>query len=199
MLTPETLSFSLEIAVGVAFTIWAAVCLIALVAGLPGTWIMIASAILVDVLDRLWLPDDAPLTFHPATIAACVALAAIGEALEFALAAAGAKRFGASRRGMIGSVIGGMLGALLGTFFLPIPVIGTIVGAALGTAAGAILGELSAQDGSKGKEPGADRGKRLADATRPAVGAVIGRLLGTLAKLPIALAVWMTLAIAAFA
>ena len=185
-MTPETIALSLEILVGIAFSLWAGLCLFALIAGLPGTWVMIATAILIDLLDRLWLPADAPLTFHPLTIVGCVALAAVGEALEFALSAAGARRFGASARGMWGSVIGGVLGALLGTVFL-LPIFGTIIGAALGTAAGAVVGELSARD------------KKLADTTKPAVGAVLGRLLGTLAKLPIAIAIWTVLAIAAFA
>jgi uncharacterized protein YqgC (DUF456 family) len=180
-----TLAPYLETIFGVAFACWGAICVFALLVGLPGTWILIASAVLVDALDRLWLPAGAPFTFHPITIAGCIALAAIGELLEFALSAAGAKRFGASARGMWGSVVGGVVGAIAGT--LALPIIGTLVGAALGTAAGAVLGELSSRD------------KTLAETAKPALGAVIGRLLGTLAKLPIALVVWVVLAVAAFA
>lgn len=180
-----TLAPYFETIFGVGFTLWGAVCVFALIAGLPGTWVLIATAVLIDVLDRLWLPAGAPFTFHPLTIVACIVLAAVGEVLEFALSAAGAKRFGASPRGMLGSVIGGVIGAIAGT--LMFPVIGTIVGAAIGTATGAVLGELSTRE------------KTLAETAKPALGAVIGRVLGTLAKLPIALAVWVTLAIAAFA
>jgi len=172
--------------VAVGFTLFGALCTLLVVAGLPGAWILIGAAVLIDFLDRLWLGPGAALTFHPLTIAAAVVIAAIGEALEFALSAAGAKRFGATRAGMWGSVIGGVFGALTGTFAIPIPVIGTIAGAALGTAAGAVVGELIA-------------GKRtLREVSVPATGAVLGRVLGMLAKLPVAIAVWVVLAIAAF-
>lgn len=183
----NTATFSpyLETIFGIGFTLWGGVCMLALISGLPGTWILISTAVVIDVIDRLWLPTGAPLTFHPLTIALCALLAGVGELLEFLLSAAGAKRFGASARGMWGSVIGGMLGAILGTFLFP--VIGTIIGAATGTAMGAVLGELSTRD------------KTLAETAKPALGAVIGRVLGTLAKLPLGLVVWVTLAIAAFA
>lgn len=172
--------------VAVGFALFGGVCALLVVAGLPGAWILIGTAIAIDCLDQLWLGPGAPLTFHPLTISAAVAVAAIGEALEFALSAAGAKRFGATRAGMWGSVIGGVAGALIGTCAIPIPVIGTLAGAAIGTALGAVVGELIA-------------GKRtFRDVSGPAAGAVVGRLLGMLAKLPIAIAVWVLLAIAAF-
>jgi hypothetical protein len=38
----------------------------------------------------------------------------------------------------------------------------------------------------------------LRDSAKPAFGAVLGRVLGTLSKLPIAVAVWVLLAVAAF-
>lgn len=184
-MSTETLSPFLETVFGIGFTMWGALCILALIGGLPGTWILITSAVFIDVIDRLWLPAGAPLTFHPLTLATCALLAGVGELLEFLLSAAGAKRFGASARGMWGSVIGGMLGAIAGTFVLPI--VGTIIGAAVGTAAGAVIGELSTRE------------KTLAETAKPALGAVIGRVLGTLAKLPLGLVVWVTLAIAAFA
>ena len=173
-------------ALAFAFAFFGAACVVMIIAGIPGVWLLITAAVLVDCLDWLWLGPGAPLTFHPLTIAGCALLAGLGELLEFLLSAAGAKRFGASPRGMWCSVIGGMLGAILGTFLILIPVIGTILGAALGTATGAVLGELST------------RKKTLAETAKPALGAVIGRVLGTLAKLPLGLAVWVILAIAAF-
>lgn len=172
--------------VAVAFSVFGGACMLLVVAGLPGTWILIAAAIVVDCLDWLWLPPGSPLTFHPVTIVAAIAVGLVGEALEFALSAFGAKRFGASWRGMLGSVVGGVVGAIAGTFLIPVLLVGTLLGAALGTAAGAIIGELARGD------------RTLQDAARPALGAVIGRLLGTLAKLPVAIAVWIVLAIAAF-
>jgi uncharacterized protein YqgC (DUF456 family) len=181
---PSLVALSVEVLVSGGFAIFALLCVGLVVVGLPGAWIMIAGAIAIDLLDSLWLPAGAPLTFHPLTIAAAALVAGIGELLEFLLSAAGAKRFGASGRGMIGSVVGGVLGALGGTVILPIA--GTIMGALIGTATGAILGELS-------------HGNRtLRDTARPAAGAVVGRLLGTLAKLPCAALVAVILAVAVF-
>ena len=177
---------TLPIGIGLMHATFGVLCVFLVVAGLPGAWLMIVSAILIDCFDWLWLAPDAPLTFHPLTIVAAILVALVGEALEFALSAAGAKRFGASRRGMIGSVIGGVVGAVAGTLFIWIPIVGTLVGALAGTAAGAIIGETS------------DGKRTMREATQPAVGAVIGRVLGTLAKLPIAVVVWVILAIAAF-
>lgn len=171
--------------IGLAFVLWGLLCVLLLLAGLPGTWLLIATAVAIDCIDWVWLDPASPLTFHPLTIMLCAILAGIGELLEFLLSAAGAKRFGASARGMWGSVIGGMLGAVVGSLMLPI--IGTILGAALGTATGAIIGELSTAK------------RTFGETVKPAIGAVIGRILGTLAKLPIALTVWVVLAFAVFA
>jgi uncharacterized protein YqgC (DUF456 family) len=183
-MNPSMVGVSVEILVSFGFAIFAALCVGLVAVGLPGAWIMIFAAVLIDVLDGLWLPAGAPLTFHPITLGIAAVVAGVGELLEFMLSAAGAKRFGASGRGMIGSVVGGVLGAIGGTVVLPIA--GTIMGALIGTAAGAILGELSHGNRS------------LRDTARPATGAVIGRLLGTLAKLPCAAVVFVILAVAVF-
>ncbi len=177
---------SIPIGVGIGFASFGLLCVLLVVAGLPGTWVLIAAAILIDCLDWMWLPPGAPLTFHPLTLIAAILVGLVGEALEFALAAAGAKRFGASRRGMIGAVIGGVAGALAGTALIWIPIVGTFIGALAGTAAGAIIGETS------------DGKKTMREAAQPAIGAVIGRVLGTLAKLPVAVIVLAILAVAVF-
>ncbi|MEY3143444.1 MAG: hypothetical protein RLY21_1937 [Planctomycetota bacterium] len=177
---------SIPIGVGVGFAFFGLLCVLLVVAGLPGTWILIAAAILIDCLDWLWLPPGSPLTFHPLTLIAAVLVGLVGEALEFALSAAGAKRFGATKRGMLGAVIGGVIGAIAGTALIWIPIIGTFIGALAGTAAGAIIGETS------------DGKKTMREAAQPALGAVLGRVLGTLAKLPIAVIVLAILAVAVF-
>lgn len=181
-MTPD----AIPIGIAACFTAFGALCVLLVIAGLPGTWVLIGAAIAIDCLDWLWLPEGAPFTFHPVTIMAAILVGLVGEALEFALSAIGAKRFGASRRGMVGSVIGGVAGAIAGTFLLPLPPLGTLLGAALGTGAGAFIGEMSGGE------------RTLRESARPAMGAVIGRVLGTLAKLPVALVVWIVLAIAAF-
>jgi uncharacterized protein YqgC (DUF456 family) len=182
----QTLSDSIPLTVGAGYALFGLLCVFLVVVGLPGTWILIAGAIVIDCLDWLWLPPGSPLTFHPLTIIAAILVGLVGEALEFALSAAGARRFGASKRGMLGAVIGGVVGAIAGTLLIWIPVVGTLVGALAGTAAGAIIGETS------------DGKKTIREATQPAIGAVIGRVLGTLAKLPVAVAVWIIFGIAVF-
>lgn len=180
-------SLSIAPAVAACFGAFGVLCVGLVLVGLPGAWVLIATAIAVDCLDSLWLPAGAPLTFHPLTILAAIVVAAAGELLELVLSAAGARRFGATRGGMIGSMIGGVIGAIGGTVFIPLPILGTLAGALAGTALGAVAGELHS-------------GKRtLAQTAAPATGAVIGRVLGTLAKLPCALIVLVILAVAAFA
>lgn len=180
-------SLSIATLVASGFGAFGVLCVGLVLLGLPGAWLLIAAAIAVDCLDRLWLPAGSDLTFHPLTILAAIGVAATGEVLEFALSAAGARRFGASRGGMIGSMVGGVIGAIGGTVLIPLPVLGTLAGALAGTALGAVTGELYS-----GK-------KTLAQTAGPATGAVLGRVLGTLAKLPCAVIVLVILAIAAFA
>ena len=88
---------------------------------------------------------------------------------------------------MLGALLGGIVGAIVGTFVIPIPLVGSLIGALFGCGLGAIIGELNnAKD------------TRLKDTIKPAAGAVVGRILGTLAKLPCAIAVWVILSVAAF-
>lgn len=89
-------------------------------------------------------------------------LALLSYAVDFAAGVFGARRFGASRRGMLGAA----LGAVIGLFFgLP--------GVLLGPFVGAVLGELSGQ-------------RRLDEAGRAGMGASLGLVLGAAAKLALA-------------
>ena len=170
------------------FTLLGAACLLIVVIGLPGTWIMIALAVVLEFLQPLWAPAGSPWMFSIWIFVAVVLIGALGEFLEFIASAFGAKKGGASNKGMVGALIGGVLGAIIGTFvFWFIPIVGSLVGALLGCAAGAIIRELSGAPDTKMK-----------DTLKPAAGAVVGRILGTLAKLPCALAVWVILSVSAF-
>jgi uncharacterized protein YqgC (DUF456 family) len=167
------------------FTIAGLLCTLLLVLGLPGAWLTIALAVLIDLVDVLWLaPEDRP-TFSIGVLATAVVLAGLGELVEFAASALGAKRMGASRRGIVGALVGSLAGAAIGTFLIPVPVIGTLAGAVGGSFLGAVLGETSA-------------GRSVEHSMRPATGAAIGRVLGTLGKIPFAVAVWAVLSAAAF-
>lgn len=173
--------------VAAGFALLGVACLVLVVLGLPGTWVMIGIALVIEALDGIYLSDEADPTFTWWIIGLAILLAGVGELLEFLAGVLGAKKGGASRRGMIGSLIGGIVGAIVLTPLLPIPVVGTLIGALIGTFAGAVVFELSHPENND-----------VRDTVKPAVGATIGRLLGTLAKVPIAIVVWLTLSVAAF-
>ena len=157
---------------------------ISVIFGLPGTWIMLAIAAGMELLCRGSL-DLGPL-FGGWALAAGVALAAIGEAIELGAGIAGAKGAGGTKRGSVGAFIGGLVGAVLGTFLIPVPAFGTLIGALLGTFGGAWLGETTGPNARDGKA-----------AVAPALGATIARLAATVAKVMVALLVWIELLIAA--
>ena len=84
--------------------------------------------------------------------------------VDFLASALGAKRFGASRRAVIGATIGAIVGIFFG-----------IPGILLGPFIGAVLGELTARSG-------------LRSAGRAGIGATVGLALGAAAKLTLAFA-----------
>ena len=170
--------------VAVVFFLLGAVCVVLVMAQLPGAWIMLALAGLIEYCDRFYLPAGDQQTFGWWVLGTCVVLAMVGEALEFIGGAIAVKKTGGSRRGMIGALIGGVVGAILGTPFGLI--IGAMIGAALGAFVGAILGELTVKEAT------------VKGSIKPATGAAIGRVLGTLSKMPFAIAIWLALSISAF-
>lgn len=181
-----TLVFIIPYVVATLFSLFGLVCVLSVAVGLPGTWLLLLVAVLIELSDPLWLPAGDRSTFSWWTLGAVFLIAVLGEVLESAASAIGAKYGGASRRGMIGSLVGALIGGIAGTILILIPVVGSVVGAVLGAAVGASLGEMTVD------------GTRLGSTMRPAGGAAIGRLLGTLGKLPCAAAVWVVLAVAAF-
>lgn len=182
--------------VATLFVVLGAACVFLVVIQLPGVWIMLALAGLIEFADRLYLGGPGTWTFKLPVLApdsplilllGCVVLALIGEGIEFIAGVLGAQKGGASRRGMIGSLIGGIVGVFLFTpIFFFIPLFGSLFGAILGTFVGAVIGELSAERATVG------------GSMRPALGATIGRVIGTTSKVGIALVVWLVLSVAAF-
>ena len=166
-------------------------CLLLVVIQLPGGWILLGLAALIEWLDGLYLPEDDRQTFGWWVLGASLALLIIGEIIEFIAGALGASKAGSSKRGMWGALIGGIVGVFV---FMPlfslVPVVGTLFGAffgaMLGTFVGAVIGELSAETST------------LRGSMKPAIGATIGRLIGTSSKVGIAIAVWIALAVSAF-
>jgi hypothetical protein len=168
-------------------TIVGAGCVLLVVVQLPGGWVLLALALLLEYLDRLYLPAGNRQTFSWWLLGTGAALLAAGEIVEFVAGVEGARRGGSSRRGMVGALLGGILGAFVLTpvlFF--VPVVGALVGAVVGTFIGAVVGEMTAPQASLGAT------------MKPALGAAVGRAVGTVSKVGVTIALWLMLAIGAF-
>lgn len=144
---------------------------------LPGTWLMLLAAVGLE----WWTP--APM-FHRSVLYFAVALALLGELLEFVLGAAGSRRAGGSKRAAALSILGAIVGAVLGTA-IPVPILGTLLGACVGAFAGSLLGDLWA---GRAMTPSLDAGR----------GAFVGRFWGTLAKLGVGAGIVVLLAVDAY-
>ena len=146
--------------------------------GLPGTWLMLLCAAVVD-----WWLADAPMVGWTILLA-CAGLATLGEILEFFLGAAGSRGAGGSRRAAALAIVGGIVGAILGTPVVPL--LGTLIGACIGAFAGSMLGDLWA-------------GRPLIHTVEAGKGAAVGRFWGTVAKMTIGGIMVVILGVAAFA
>ena len=177
--------------VAVIFFLLGAACTVLVVFQLPGSWILLGIALLIEWLDRYYLPAGSRQTFDWWVLGASLVLLIIGEIIEFVAGAVGARKGGSSRRGMWGALIGGIAGAFV---FMPlfsvVPVLGTLFGAffgaVLGTFIGAIIGELTVEQAT------------IRGSVKPAIGATIGRVIGSTTKVGIAIAVWLMLSVSAF-
>jgi len=147
--------------------------LVLIVLGLPGLWIMVASAVTYNLI----VPGD-PIGWF--TLVAVAVLALVAELLEFTMTGRYARKYGGSRRAGWGAIIGGMIGAFVG---FPVPIVGPIIGAFVGSFCGALVAELTG-------------GASAGDATRVAKGALIGRVMSTVLKIGIGftIGVWIFVA-----
>ena len=148
--------------------------LILIVLGMPGLWVMVASAVVYNMI----VPGD-PIGW--VTLVAVGVLALVAELLEFTLSGRYARKYGGSRRAGWGAIIGGIVGAMVG---FPVPIIGPIIGAFVGSFVGALIAELTV-----GASPG--------DATRVAKGALIGRVVSTMLKIGIGVTIGIWIFVAA--
>jgi uncharacterized protein len=92
-----------------------------------------------------------------------ILLGALTYAVDFCATMFGAKKFGASKR----AIIGALIGMVVGIFF-------ALPGVILGPFVGAVMGELSAR-------------KDLSQAARAGIGATVGLILGAALKIALAL------------
>jgi uncharacterized protein YqgC (DUF456 family) len=148
--------------------------LVLIVLGLPGLWIMVASAVVYNMI----VPGD-PIGW--VSLIAVAVLALIAELLEFSLTGRYARKYGGSRRAGWGAILGGIVGAMVG---FPVPIVGPVIGAFVGSFAGALIAELT-------------RGASAGDATRVAKGALIGRVVSTMLKIGIGFTIGIWIFVAA--
>lgn len=169
----------------ILFALFGAACLLMVVLGLPGTWLLLAVAAAVELIDAQLAGAAGAVavqTFGWRLLGGCALLGLLGEGLEFVSRAAGARLGGSSRRGMWGALIGGPVGAIALTPVIPIPLLGTLLGALLGTFVGAFVAEATSPEA-----------RRRGDTARAALAAVLGHLAGILGKLAVGVAVWILL------
>lgn len=159
--------------------------ILAIIVGVPGTWLLLGSCLLANWLLHPAQAANSQHIFGFGVLIALAALALLGEIIEFAAGVAGAKYGGASRRGAWGALVGSIIGAIAAIFLIPIPIFGSLIGAAGGATIGTIWAEISG-----GRPP--DR------ALHAGVGAGVGRLGGVLGKISIGLVMWGIAAVAAF-
>ena len=148
--------------------------LILIVLGLPGLWIMVATAVTYNLI----VPGE-PIGW--VTLIAVAVLAFVAELLEFSLTGRYARKYGGSRRAGWGAIIGGIVGAMVG---IPVPIIGSVIGAFVGSFLGALIAEFTG-------------GSSATDATRVAKGALIGRVVSTVLKIGIGLTIGVWIIISA--
>ncbi|HET8798024.1 MAG TPA: DUF456 domain-containing protein [Thermoanaerobaculia bacterium] len=144
--------------------------LVLIALGLPGLWVMIASAVVYNITTGTgaigWF-----------TLVAVTVIAVIAEIIEFTMSARYARKYGGSRRAGWGAMLGGIVGAFVG---VPVPIVGPLIGAFVGSFIGALAGELTT-------------GASKTDSARVATGALIGRAVATAMKMGVgcAIAVWL--------
>ena len=128
--------------------------------GLPGLWVMVAG-----ILAYGWLTG-----FHSVgvvTIGLVLALAFLGEIIEYWIGFRFAKRYGGSTRSGWGALLGGLVGAVIG---VPVSIIGSVIGAFIGSFVGAALFEYTYS-------------RHAGVATRAGWGAIVGRAAGAAVKI----------------
>lgn len=140
---------------------------------LPGNWFIAGFTALFA-----WLvPFEDGRGISWKAVAVLLAIAIVGEVVEFAAGAAGAAKQGGSKRGVALAMVGAVVGSIVGiTVGLPIPVLGSFVMALVGGAAGAFIGAYFGE---------AWKGRAHDERVAVGRGAFTGRIWGTAGKLAV--------------
>ncbi len=140
------------------------------VLGMPGNWLIVLSAI-----GCAWMgPGNGFWSMSWTMVVIIVAVALLGELLEFAASAIGTSRLGGSKRGAVLAIVGSIGGAITGLFFgSVVPIIGNVIASLLLGASGAFFGYILGERWA---------GKNWEDSIEIGHAAFWGRLLGTVGK-----------------
>lgn len=141
--------------------------LIAIPLGLSGNFIILGVAVMVGLVTKFSL-----ISIWAIVIMA--GLVVLGELIESVLGSLMARRYGASKWGMLGAFVGGIVGAILATPIFPI--IGSIIGSFLGAAVGAVLFEYIHL-------------KQIHTSMPAGWGALLGKMLSTVIKMGIGVSI----------
>ncbi len=145
-------------------------CWLANLLSLPGNWVLLLAAALFAWL--VPIADGRGVSWT--TVWILLALAILGEIIEFAAGAAGAAKRGACRRSMWLSLFGAFAGSIAGAMIgLPIAIIGSPIAALAGGAAGAFFGAYIGETWV---------GRSHGHSMEVAKGAFAGRIWGTIGK-----------------
>ena len=131
--------------------------IVAIFLGLPGTFFIFLGALVYGLITRFRDP------FTPKFLLMLLGIALFAELIEFLLGTFTTLKFGASKRGVVGTLVGGILGATWGS--AAVPLIGTVLGAFIGAFLGAFFLEYFHQDNHSA-------------AARAGFGAFVGKILG---------------------
>ncbi len=154
--------------------------------GIPGNWLIV----LFGAGYAYFLPPELHPRLTWGAVGAVLALALVGELLEALASAAGAKKLGGSRRGMLMSIAGGAVGSIVGAVIgVPVPVIGSLIAALGGAVVGAFIGAYWGEQWA---------GRTHEDRVQIGKAAAVGRLAGTLAKMATGFVQVVVLAIDAY-
>jgi len=159
------------------------IAIVCVVLALPGIWLMT----LISALCMWWQPE----IISWKTVLTLVILGITSEAIDLFASAAGAKKFGGSKRGALGAIIGSILGAIAGGIFLSvIPVVGWVVGPILGGILGAGAGALMIERAVVNQTWG--------DSFKSGGGAAAGRAVSIFVKLGLTIVAGLFFIVAAF-
>jgi len=134
--------------------------LIAVVLGLPGTWLILVTSVLYS-----WLTNFSVITYQ--MLLGLLVLAVAAEVLEFWSGLWGARRYGGSKKSMLGTLIGGLIGAIILT-----PMVfgfGSVAGAFLGAFTGGFVVTYLEQ-------------RKMSEAMRVGWGGLLGRVFAMVFK-----------------